>query len=54
MIYNELFSASHRRPGSKWREQAKRVTIGDLLFNHYNPGFAAMAMIMREINKLTT
>jgi hypothetical protein len=53
MIYNDIFSANNRLPNTVCRQQAKKVDIGTLLFNHLNPGFAAMMSIMREINKLT-
>ena len=53
MIYNELFSATARLKDKKLMDQAKQVTVGDLLFNHLNPGFAFMMMVMRDINKLT-
>lgn len=53
MIYNELFSATERLKNPKLMNQAKEVTVGDLLFNHLNPSFAFMMMVMRDINKLT-
>lgn len=53
MIYNDIFSANNRLPNTICRKQAEKVDIRTLLFNHLNPGVAAMMMIMKEMNKLT-
>jgi len=50
MIYDYLFSADDRQPGSKAWQEADKVDVGTLLFNHENPGFAFMLKAMRLVN----
>lgn len=50
MIYNNIFSSNNRLPNTICRQQAKNITIGTLLFNYANPGFAFMMQLAKEFN----